>query len=402
MVPSAQLPANRLVLDSAPLMGAMKTMLAADKSGAEAATTGANAAGSMVSKLENLSAQSQAEGIKATHNAWLDQSKASLGMKTKDTPDARPFAMQVDVNAKGQLVLGKGGKLTDAERQFIEKVGEQPGNTAAENFEAGRAGLIDKITQNNKGALQESLALVAQHIEGSGAPALSGYAEQAAALAKPALPATSARVTADAVKGQLEELGAVSKFLESQGTKVVSRDEVPENLRGAYDLLAKKHDLWAREQVGWGKKIGADMVPSAQLPANRLVLDSAPLMGAMKTMLAADKSGATAAAVGGTPAEAAAAGATRAAANSATSAARASTRQASAQPRVWLPAKYGENFEGYVRRLASHANAPGNSGEIRGSFNGTSVTARAGDDADTVKAAFKKGWARVRGQYAAP
>jgi hypothetical protein len=196
---------NALATGTAGATGAAgATANAAAKAGvaaAEDAAAGVNAAGSMVSKLENLSAQSQAEGIKAIHNAWLDQSKASLGMKTKDTPDARPFAMQVDVNAKGQLVLGKGGKLTDAERQFIEKVGEQPGNTAAENFEAGRAGLIDKITQNNKGALQESLALVAQHIEGSGAPPLSGYAEQAAALAKPALPETSARVTADAVKG---------------------------------------------------------------------------------------------------------------------------------------------------------------------------------------------------------
>lgn len=262
-----------------------------------AAAKGAGAVGaareasSLLEAIGSLSPRAEALGIRAIHNNWLGQAKAPLGIKSAETPAARAFALPVDVDAKGALVLGKGGQLTDAQRQFVEQLGaQQPGATPATAYTRGSDAILAMIRKNNTGALRESIALAAQHLEGS-APAVltdpAGYLSRAGALPPPALPSKAVDLTIDGVRTQLKDLRELTIFLTQRGEQGAPRNAVPEHLRSTWDLLARKHDLWVREQLGWGVTSGPDLVPAAQLPANRLALDSAPLFGALRTMMAA-------------------------------------------------------------------------------------------------------------------
>lgn len=273
-------------------VGEMSTLLVggAELKAARAAAT-ARQATKVLDGIKVLSPRAEAQGISVIHNRWLADSKPPLGFKTAETPAAREFAVPVDLDAKGDLVLGRGGQLTPAERDFVERYGaQQPGATPETAFTLGRDALLALIRKKNSGALQESLALVTQHVERGGPAVLSDsarYSEQAAQLSPPTLPEKVAHLTQAEAKTQLLDVKELVAFLNDHGATPISREAVPGHLRPTWDLLARKHDLWAREQISWGNTSNPELVPASQLPANRLALDGAPLIGALQTILAA-------------------------------------------------------------------------------------------------------------------
>lgn len=238
---------------------------------------------------EKLSSQAVAQGIADIHNGWLSEAVKKgtvLGLKAENAA-ARPFAVPVQVDAKGALALGK---LDAAQRAFIEKLGLSKGASAGEAFAAGSKEVLAMVQKNNGNALHETIALVAQHVESRGSSGLvrgASYLDDAAKLAAPAVPTQATTLSKAAVEQELKHTQELVAFLESKGSSPVSATSVPPHLRQSYELFAKKHDLWVKERLGWKATPDADFVPTHQLPASRLVLDAAPLLGALKAMVAA-------------------------------------------------------------------------------------------------------------------
>jgi hypothetical protein len=84
----------------------------------------------------------------------------------------------------------------------------------------------------------------------------------------------------------LGDVDAFLAFIDARAAKgeTLSREQTPAPLRAAYDLFAEEHDRWLAQQISWGSAPNDDWKHTSELPAARIVLDAAPIRGALLTL----------------------------------------------------------------------------------------------------------------------
>lgn len=295
-IPTTELAGKRLALDAAPMRGAYETLLA----GLRAGTITPAALNAILPLLDKgqLTPEQLTAGLALIHNDWYAKAKADgyvLGERDKNDPilkNARSFFVQVEAKG-GALAL----KLDEREATFVRSYGRKQEPTSvlndAQALDAGAKKIVGEIEKNNSGALAETMKLVTGHLAGDVVRlGKDGYLDEVKALGPVELaPATAdAASTAQAHHVVTKMLDGVDRFIafletkKASGDPTVSRDETPPDLRVAYDLFAEEHDRWLAQQIGWGAAPNADWVHTSELKASRILLDAAPIRGALLTL----------------------------------------------------------------------------------------------------------------------
>jgi hypothetical protein len=304
-VRSDELPGKRLALDAAPLRGAYETLAAGLSSG----TLTPAALNAILPLLESgrLTPEKLTQGLALIHNDWFQKAKADgyvLGERNKADPvmkNARTFFVPVEARG-GALHL----TLDDKDAAFVRTWGRKqlPDQklTDAAALATGSAQIIADINKNNRGALEETMKLVTGHLAGEVIrTGKDTYLDDVKTMGPVNLPAAagtslSPAEARTAVSGLLQDVDTFIAFLGNRATgghgdQTLSREQTPPELRGAYDLFAEEHDRWLAQQIGWGSAPNADWVHTSALPTNRIVLDAAPIRGALLTLQSALEEG---------------------------------------------------------------------------------------------------------------